>query len=122
MNKRMTQNRKNRVAVVRRQRMILCITGLFIIFLAVLCISGSAGTVQAENTRKKYYTQIQVGEGDTVWNIAARYMTSEYRDTGAYIDEVEQINHISADEVTSGCFLMIPYYAEAPITNAPDNR
>ncbi len=117
MSKSMLKNRNKRIAVVRRQRMILCITGFFIIFFAVLCFSGSAGTVQAENTSKKYYTQIQVGEGDTVWDIAARYISSEYRNTSAYIDEVEQINHISADEITSGCFLMIPYYAEAPIKN-----
>lgn len=112
-----TQNINKRIAVVRRQRMLLCITGFFIILFAVLCLSGSAGKVQAENTHKKYYTQIQVGEGDTVWNIAARYITSEYQNTGAYIDEVAQINHISVDEITSGCYLMIPYYAEAPLDN-----
>lgn len=73
---------------------------------------------QADHVNSKYYTTIQVESGDTLWDIALEYRTVEYSSIQAYINEVKDINHIIGDEITSGCYLTIPYYAEEPMVSS----
>lgn len=58
----------------------------------------------------KYYTSIQVNSGDTLWEIAERYRTEEYKDIPSYIEEVKEINHLTSSHITDGMYLCIPYY------------
>lgn len=81
---------------------------------AVLWLSGPEVVAQADHINQKYYTCIQVNSGDTLWDIAQEYKTSEYASTKAYVEEIKEINHLSDDVITSGCYLMIPYYAVHP--------
>lgn len=61
----------------------------------------------------KYYTSIQLQKGDTLWNIAKKYMTVEYTDTDEYIAELCTLNRISAgDPIHSGQYLTVPYYSD----------
>lgn len=106
---------KRRAVVVRRQRIALGTAGLLIVILSVLFIFSNTHTVKAGNNNHKYFTHILIEENDTIWDIAEQYMTSEYASTNAYIYEVEQINHIDADKIVAGCYIMIPYYAETPL-------
>lgn len=115
MNQRLEKSLKRRLVIVRRQRMALCFIGLIAIVFGVFFIHASTDTVRAENNHHKYFTHILVEEGDTIWDIATEYRTAEYCSTRDYVDEIEQINHISADKITEGCYIMIPYYAEQPI-------
>ena len=68
----------------------------------------------ADHVNNKYFTTITVSSGDTLWDIADEYRTVEYADAQEYIDEVKEINQIKGDEITVGCTLVIPYYAESP--------
>ncbi len=115
MDKRVEQNLRRRAVVVKRQRMVLCLTGVIFLLSAVIFTSGKGGRVRAEDNAEKYFLQIQIEEGDTMWDIAGVYMTSQYESIGEYISEVEKINHISRDEITSGCYLIVPYYAETAV-------
>ncbi|MCM1494240.1 MAG: LysM peptidoglycan-binding domain-containing protein [Bacteroides sp.] len=76
--------------------------------------NGPVLNAQTEHETTKYFTTIEVKAGDTLWDIAQEYGTVGYADTEAYLDEIRSINHIIGDEITSGCYLTIPYYAEAP--------
>lgn len=114
MSQRIEKSLNRRLAVVRKQRFALCMIALTAIICGVLFIHSNTDTVKAKNNNKKYFTHILIEEGDTIWNIAEQYMTAEYTSTQAYVYEVEQMNHISADDITEGCYLMIPYYDEQP--------
>lgn len=76
--------------------------------------NGPVLNAQTEHEATKYFTTIEVKAGDTLWDIAQEYGTIGYADTEAYLDEIRSINHIIGDEITSGCYLTIPYYAETP--------
>ncbi|MBQ8983734.1 MAG: LysM peptidoglycan-binding domain-containing protein [Lachnospiraceae bacterium] len=81
----------------------------------ILWIPGAAVSASPDHTNNKYFTTIQIGTGDTLWDISKEYISPEYASMDDYIKEVEKINHISRDDITSGCYLVIPYYAESPI-------
>lgn len=91
---------------------------IFIIFAIMSTIIGFIfwSSIKAEAASAelsyKYYTSIQVQKGDTLWDIANAYMTGEYEDVHAYMDEVCAINHISKDDIYSGRYLTVPYYAD----------
>jgi hypothetical protein len=102
-------------ATVQVNRAALAIT-LFacasIAILTLLLVSGTVKTKAASaNPSYKYYTSIQLEQGDTLWNIANTYMTDEYHNINEYIDEVCSINHISQEEIHAGQYLTIPYYS-----------
>lgn len=78
--------------------------------LSVLITKEEAPETNASNASSKYYTCITIEEGDTLWNIAGRYMTEEYSSTQAYIDEVLSINNMNTDVIIEGTNLLVPYY------------
>ena len=79
-----------------------------IIIAAVLYVSIThmdASEADATNASTKYYTCISVESGDSLWDIAQKYMTDEY------IDEVVSINNLNNDSsIVAGTNLVIPYY------------
>lgn len=110
-----TESLRKRAIVVRRQRIACVVITVFMIVFSSIFILSDAKTVKASNQNKKYFTSIQVEDGDTLWSIAEEYMTDEYASTASYIAEVKKMNNISSDQITSGCYLLVPYYAEEPL-------
>ena len=93
------------------------ITGLVIAAVSVvLLLSGSKVSAHSDHVNQKYFTSIEVNAGDTLWDIAQDYKTAEYSSTQAYVKEVMEINHLSDETITTGCYLMVPYYAERPLS------
>ncbi|MEE1341258.1 MAG: LysM peptidoglycan-binding domain-containing protein [Lachnospiraceae bacterium] len=70
--------------------------------------------VEAHNKNQKYFTTIEIEEGDTLWEIAKENRTEEYASIEAYIDEVKRTNHLESDQIEAGYSLLIPYYASEP--------
>ena len=110
---------RHRRAVVRDERIVL---GATLVLAAVLVIgfflTGSIRTEAAPSEiLSKYYTSIQIEQGDTLWGIADRYMTDEYKDRDAYIREICEMNRISEDEIHAGQYLTVPYYAAEPLSD-----
>ena len=63
---------------------------------------------------QKLYTDICIEQGDTLWSIAGEYMSPEYRDSSAYIQEIMEINHLTDENsIHEGSYLVIPYYAKS---------
>ena len=63
--------------------------------------------------RYTYYTEIRVQRGDTLWDIANKYMDSSvYRSLDDYMDEIREINSINYNRIYNGQQLIIPYYSE----------
>ena len=87
-----------------------------VVLLAVLMLLAShlAGTYTAQETQPvyKYYKEIRVGRGESLWSIAEKYCGDEYGDLRDYIREVCDLNGISGGQVYYGQYLTIPYYSD----------
>ena len=91
------------------------------ILLSALCLGGitySKLTVEATQKKAqepyKYYTEIRVQRGDTLWDIANKYMDSSvYRSLDDYMDEIREINSINYNRIYNGQQLIIPYYSSS---------
>ena len=90
---------------------IVCFTLAMVIVCSIFLNSIVTQAAPSKETYK-YYTSIQIKSGDTLWEIAGRYMTNEYKDRKEYMKEVCSINHISENEIHAGQFLVVPYYSE----------
>ena len=80
-----------------------------------LTVKITAASPENIEPRSKYYTCIDIEQGDTMWDIASEYITDEYEDYNEYISEIMSINKLSTENIRSGGKLCVPYYADAPI-------
>lgn len=60
----------------------------------------------------KYYTSIQVQRGDTLWDIAERYIADGNMGRKEFIDEVTQLNGLTDGQIRSGEYIVVSYYAQ----------
>jgi len=99
---------------LRRRMMLVFITCCFVLIGAISynSIQSSANTGD-EQISFKYYDHIAVRYGETLWDIADKYVDyKNYRDKQEYIDEVKRMNHLDADgNIKAGQYLMVPYYS-----------
>lgn len=112
--------RERRARAIRQQKasrrlfFMLCVTLLLIFIMGV-----GFGTLltraeePAKDTSAKYYSNIEIASGDTLWTIADTYMDkAHYSSRMDYINEVMTINHLMSDRLVAGQKLIVPYYAE----------
>ncbi|MBQ9990711.1 MAG: LysM peptidoglycan-binding domain-containing protein [Lachnospiraceae bacterium] len=119
MMKKHTQKRTRLHTIARRNTVTLRKSLFLSVFSAFLIITLSLGCFsiwsQAQTKDEpqlyKYYTNIEVQYGDTMWDIASRYCTAPYTDYNSYINEVMRINRILEPELKAGGSLIIPYYS-----------
>ena len=100
-------NRKRRTSKKR----LLLLAAILLVFICLMTALIGQRTVNATSPDAyKYYTHLVVEEGDSLWDIAGRYMGHEYRDRKAYIEEVCAINHLETTRIYTGTTLVVPYY------------
>ena len=110
---RIEENRKRRLRIVRRQRIILGLVIALVVFSFAFLCSKLVLSAHSDNGRFKYYTTITVHSGDSLGSIAGDYISSEYKDAGSYIREVCAINSLSEDgRINAGESLVVPYYSD----------
>ncbi|MBQ8188765.1 MAG: LysM peptidoglycan-binding domain-containing protein, partial [Lachnospiraceae bacterium] len=103
---------------IRRQREIrnrILLLAFTVCLVLVMAVSYYSITSYAEseigNMSFKYYTDIQVEYGDSLWSIAREYCDSHYDNIFDYMNEVRSINHIKGDTIREGQMLIVPYYS-----------
>lgn len=112
-----SSSRRIRIAAEKRRRRISNIT-IFILIVAIfISLTGSiiaiAGSRQSEQQLYKYYTTIEIKQGDTLWSIASEnYTANGYGDVREYIEELRKLNHITDDTIISGDKLVVTYYSD----------
>lgn len=74
-------------------------------------LSTSASEKEVPGNLYKYYTQVSVEAGDSLWSIAEKFCDSRYVSTLDYIDEVKRMNNISDDNIYAGTKLTVYYYS-----------
>lgn len=111
---RIYKKRLRHQIVLRRRIMMFFMTCCFIIVgtISYTSITSSANTGNTEMSFK-YYTNITVEHGETLWEIADRYIDyDQYQNKEEYIDEVRNINHLDAEaSIKAGQYLVVPYYS-----------
>ncbi len=95
---------------------VLCLAVLIIMAAIVSAMMGLASLVDnnaqvSEVKNYKYYTSVEVKNGDTLWDLASEHATEEYRSLQEYVDEVKALNGLQSDYIRSGQCLVIPYYS-----------
>lgn len=91
----------------------IIIAAIFVLFVWYFSGFRSIGEVEAKDYTsfsQKYYTSVEIEEGDTLWEIAEEYMTEEYKDRDTYIEEVCKMNHITGHVIRTGTTILVPYY------------
>ena len=79
-----------------------------VIFFSVLV---SAKEKDPKEAGYKYYTSIQINQGDTLWTIAERYCENP-GEIRSYVKELKSINNLERDEIHAGNYLTVVYYSE----------
>ena len=107
MNGRSERYRKRmlRRRVVAYTKFLMCVCAFTVV------ITGFASKASKPAESHKYYKEIKVASGDTLWDIAVENMTEEYRTVQEYIREVRKLNELYGDSIYYGQRLMIPYYS-----------
>lgn len=104
--RRLYERKRNLVVMVSGLCLALAFAFLFGSFLSM------AETKEADAVYYKYYTNIEIQPGDTLWKLAEEYMGEQYESRAAYVTEVQQINGIAdVDSIVSGQYLVLPYYS-----------
>ncbi len=107
--------RERKVVVKRKmqgkkmQRRVFLLSAICLLLL-FSCSYVFTSRAQSNHETVKYYRSIEVTPGDTLWDIAGDYVSVEYKDRYAYIDEVKKLNHLTDDQISAGEFLTVPYY------------
>jgi hypothetical protein len=72
-------------------------------------------TVTAQRTveRRKQVISLEIQKGDTLWSIASAFYTNDYDDMNEYIEEIKDSNGMISDQINTGNFIIVPYYADA---------
>ena len=92
--------------------------GIFVLLAVIALIVGiSIGHTQkiyAKSDEQKYYSNIVVSEGDSLWTIAENYMDQQhYESIYQYIDELKRVNCLTSDSIYVGQNLIVTYYNNA---------
>ena len=108
--------RNNKIRRQRQLRRNIIMSVFTVILVLTLSIGGFAIGSKAQDKDAvilyKYYTNIEVQYGETLWDIADAYFCEEkYNNYEHYIAEVMQINGLYSEEVSAGSYLIVPYYS-----------
>lgn len=115
--RRAVQVARARREKVARQRRALLFTGLALVLGVILTFSVLGTNAQATGADQatesyKYYKEVYVESGDTLWSIAEQNTDGSVREISDYIEEVREINSLNKYEtLKSGTYITVPYYS-----------
>lgn len=84
---------------------------VLVILLAVFVFNCLAGTYRSQGLTQVQYKEVTVHSGDTLWDIASENCTTadgEKVDVRLMIDEICQLNNISASQLQAGDIIKVP--------------
>lgn len=117
MSDRELKNYKRRLKqrIIFRRKCMLVLMTICMIMMGTVCYHSinSNATGHNDPVAFKYYTNITVASGETLWEISDRYIDyTRYKNKEAYITELQHINHLDADgSIKAGQKLIVPYYS-----------
>ena len=115
--KSMIMNRKRNRKQCMVKRYSCLFTAILITFLILavslsICFTVNADQEKPKRHAYKYYTDIVIQKGESLWDIANEHMTEAYDSPKTYIKEVKSINSLTdVDKIYAGQRIVIPYYS-----------
>lgn len=107
-------SRSQNYKVMNKKKMwIISIAVLFLLILFSISFLSKTVTAQRDGGRVKLVTSIEVKKGDTLWSIASNYISDEYNNISAYVEEIKDSNGLISDTIHTGNYIIVPYYADA---------
>ncbi len=107
---------RRRCRCIRRNRRIAAGFSMALLA-AIVFITFQNPRVQAEPTGAcKYYADVYVKSGDTLWDIAQQYITDECGSMESYIREIKEINNLGVC-LQAGQTIVVPYYADKRVAD-----
>jgi cell division protein YceG involved in septum cleavage len=105
---------ERRAAVVRSQKRMIALIVIAIIFFGILLGTGISALASNDKAtgQYKYYKSICIEEGDTLWDIAGKYVEGTDMDRYDYIQEICDLNGIHAEEIHAGDYIIVSYYSD----------
>lgn len=97
----------------RKRLWILGIAALVIAIVISASFAAKTVTAQGSQERVKLVTSVEIKKGDSLWSIASEYMSDEYDNINDYIEVIKKCNGITTDQIHSGNYIVVPYYADA---------
>lgn len=71
-------------------------------------LAGEVGSPLFE----KYYTSIEIKNGDSLWSIANQYVEKSGMSTAQYVQELKSMNNLREDTIHSGKYLTVFYFVQ----------
>lgn len=98
----------------RMKKYLIIVTTVFAIISFILgnTLIMASGE-ENEKTLYRYYKNIEIHSGDSLWKIAEMYNNSDM-DIREYIYEIKKINGMRSDDIRSGDSLIIVYFSDSP--------
>lgn len=94
------------------------LTMLFLCVMILSCLFGKtlviANAKESDTEYVRYYTEIEIQSGDTLWSIAKTYSEHSGMEIREYIRTIKQMNGMITDQIAAGDSLTIVYFAEKP--------
>ena len=112
-NIRIVDNKKRRLRIVRRQRLLLAVFIAALISITIFIVSTMILEAHSEATEVKYYTAVDIHAGDTLYELSNNYISyTHYNDINSYMNEVKRINHLDeVGHIYAGTKIIFPYYS-----------
>ncbi len=88
---------------------ILCLCAIF----TTINLLNSQAEEQKSSPYHKYYTSIQIQDGDSLWSIAEKYRTHSGKSSAEYVFDLKKMNSLSDDTIHAGHYLTVYYYDSA---------
>lgn len=105
----------NRIRRQRERRKNILLFIMSVCFIISLSFSTGSFLSNAKDydtpVEYKYYASIPVMAGDTLWSIAETHMGTHYDSVEDYVKELKKINSLSEECITTGMYLVVPYYS-----------
>lgn len=98
------------MTIIRHMTMIAILVLTVCSLIGLGAFLGNSSKASNDNSYK-YYTSVEIKNGDTLWDIASEYITEEYASLQEYVTEVKALNGMQGDSIRSGQFLIVPYYS-----------
>ena len=94
---------------------------LFVSIMVLSCFFGKtlvmANDEESGAVYERFYTDIEIEQGDTLWSIAKTYNKNSGMEIREYIQELKHMNQMISDDINAGDSLTIVYFAERPMMN-----
>lgn len=110
----MSERRERQLArqQAKRDRRFFFAAALICVFiLGLICGGRMVNASKPVKHNYKYYKEVKVDLGETLWDIAEDYATAGYASANDYIAEICEINSLCDDQICYGQRLLIPYYS-----------